>query len=208
VPRLKRNFLFYSLLLGLICLSPGQPTVSATEPVAQAQANVSIRVMGSLPEYSIQANDDYATTQQNEPVFIEVLANDLSLNSQLDNNTLIITKPPSHGKVEVTASKTKIKYTPNPGFYGQDQFTYRICNTAFMCDWAEVYIEVTKAPEPKPEPKPESPVDLPVTGGNTLLTVSLISSFTLLAIIFYFLAHRSYAYKTVKSKNSKKVDKR
>ena len=51
-------------------------------------------------------------------------------------------------------------YTPDPGFFGPDQFTYSVCDTAGLCDTATVYITVIP-------PAPEANDDI----NNTLVNI-------------------------------------
>ncbi len=86
------------------------------------------------------AEDDAASTQENNSVSIDVLNND---NTSGAVNIIIIT-PPANGSV-VLDNNGNIIYTPNAQFFGQDEFTYLICDDAFCaeeCDSAVVRIEI------------------------------------------------------------------
>ncbi len=67
--------------------------------------------------------DDTATTEENAPVTIAVLEND----NDPENKPLIIsnTTTPANGILVVNTNGT-ITYTPNTGFFGEDQFDYTI----------------------------------------------------------------------------------
>ena len=69
------------------------------------------------------ASDDIATTDQDTPVIIDVLAND----SDPDGDELVISgfTEPSHGSV-VSEANGQLTYTPEAGWFGQDSFTYTI----------------------------------------------------------------------------------
>ncbi len=89
------------------------------------------------------ANNDFHTTLVDIPVSGNVLTNDIDLNG---DNLIVSTAPvtgPSHGSVVLSANGTFI-YTPNPGFEGEDQFVYNVCDDGIpsLCDQATVYIEV------------------------------------------------------------------
>jgi hypothetical protein len=67
------------------------------------------------------AQDDTATTNENTPVLIDVLAND----TDPAENTFSVFLPNAatpHGKVEYSGDQ--ILYTPDPYFYGTDTLTY------------------------------------------------------------------------------------
>ena len=68
--------------------------------------------------------NDTTQTEWGKTVNILVLAND----TDADGDTLSVTESPSapaHGTAVVNADGKTIDYTPNPGFYGTDTFTYR-----------------------------------------------------------------------------------
>ncbi|GAA4212602.1 hypothetical protein GCM10022289_43680 [Pedobacter jeongneungensis] len=71
------------------------------------------------------AVDDKAQTVANAPVVINVLANDDPGNSTFDKLTVEIVSQPKHGTVKVNADGT-LTYTPDPGYVGDDVFTYRV----------------------------------------------------------------------------------
>jgi hypothetical protein len=85
-------------------LSPLQITV--LDPLADDNAPV--------------VNPDIATTKEETPVKIDVLANDASGNvgTDLDPSSLRITEQPANGTVTVNADGT-VTYTPNAGFTGR-----------------------------------------------------------------------------------------
>ncbi|WP_316803142.1 gliding motility-associated C-terminal domain-containing protein [Pedobacter nototheniae] len=78
----------------------------------------------SVPKSPV-AHNDQAETKANAPVIIKVLDNDDPGNSILDKLAIEITVQPKHGTVKVNADGT-ITYTPNPGYTGDDVFSYRV----------------------------------------------------------------------------------
>ncbi|WP_421939937.1 DUF7507 domain-containing protein [Pedobacter sp.] len=78
----------------------------------------------SFPK-SPKAVDDVAGTVANAPIVINVLANDDPGNSTLDKLTVEVVVKPKNGTVKVNADGT-ITYTPNPGYTGEDTFTYKV----------------------------------------------------------------------------------
>ena len=67
------------------------------------------------------ANDDSATTGEDTPVTIDVLANDSDPDG--DALTVSIVTQPSYGTAAVNGDNT-VTYTPDPGFAGDDVFDY------------------------------------------------------------------------------------
>lgn len=131
-------------------------TYTISDGVLTATATVRITVAAAAPV----ANPDAATTRRNQPVTIDVLANDRDPAG--DTLTLVAVENPTHGRVEFTATG-RVTYTPRPGFAGVDRFTYRIRNGAGL--EAEGRIEVTVVGDP-PVANPDSattPFATPVT---------------------------------------------
>ena len=91
------------------------------------------------------AMDDSATTLQETPLDINVLAND----NDPDGDTLSIEElgDPANGEVSLNADDT-VQYTPAPGFSGPDSFTYTIGDGHGATDTATVTIEVTPLNQP------------------------------------------------------------
>lgn len=87
------------------------------------------------------AVDDFAETDEDEPVIIDVLANDSDDESPLGNPILV--DGPSHGSAVLNPDST-YTYTPNQNFVGVDTFSYAICNddSPVLCDTALVIITV------------------------------------------------------------------
>lgn len=70
------------------------------------------------------AASDTATTSEDLPVPITVLANDTD-DAALDPATVVVTTGPSHGRMSVSASGV-VTYTPEVNFSGIDAFTYTV----------------------------------------------------------------------------------
>ena len=83
------------------------------------QATVSVRV-GIPPE----ANDDISGTFLNNPIFIEVLENDLG---GLVDSSIVIETPPQNGTATPQADGT-ILYEPGLDFLGTDSFEYSVAD--------------------------------------------------------------------------------
>ncbi|MEX0882572.1 MAG: Ig-like domain-containing protein, partial [Cyclobacteriaceae bacterium] len=96
----------------------------------------------------LAANNDEGITNQEEPVTIEVLANDLP-QEIIDPSTLKILSGPANGMLTIDFNTGSIEYVPDPDFFGTDQFTYEICNSdKLQCDEAVVNLEVSQIPLP------------------------------------------------------------
>ena len=91
------------------------------------------------------ANDDQATTEEDTPVVIAVLAND----TDPDGDPLVVLDlgTPADGGVVLNPDQT-VTYTPNPGFTGSDSFTYTADDGHGGFDLAIVSVAVTRVNQP------------------------------------------------------------
>jgi VCBS repeat-containing protein len=73
-----------------------------------------------------EANDDAATTDENNPVNIDITANDIDSDGAINKTTVTITKDPGNGSLGVYSTTGVVSYTPDPGFCGSDCFKYTV----------------------------------------------------------------------------------
>ena len=107
------------------------------------QAEGSLSVTNEAPE----ASDDLVDTVSDTPVPIEVTGNDRDPDDPDGYPTrLLVSIEPEHGTAEVQTEQT-ILYTPVPGFVGQDQFRYGLCddilNAAGGADCGKATVSIT-----------------------------------------------------------------
>ena len=88
------------------------------------------------------ANDDAAEVAEDGAVAIDVVANDVDLDGNLDPTSVTVSTQPSNGTVSVDPVTGAITYEPDPDFTGTDIFTYEVCDTDGVCDTATVTVEV------------------------------------------------------------------
>jgi PKD repeat protein len=74
------------------------------------------------------ANNDRATTNQTQPVTINLLSNDTDTDGSINPATLTVTTNPSNGAIALNQDGT-VTYTPNSTFVGTDTFTYTLTDT-------------------------------------------------------------------------------
>lgn len=91
------------------------------------------------------AQDDEATTIQDQSIAIDVAANDSDPDGDLDPSSVMISSGPGSGEAASNGDGT-ITYTPAPGFNGSDSLVYEICDLTARCDTATLSITVTEAP--------------------------------------------------------------
>ncbi len=98
------------------------------------------------------STDDYTTTPEDQPVVIQVKANDNDPDGDSLTFPTVITTP-KNGTTTVNTDGT-VTYTPNPNFFGKDSFQYTICDTLAahnpkpLCDTAWAFITIAPRNEP------------------------------------------------------------
>lgn len=114
-------------------------------PVICDEATVTVTVTevvaGNNP---IIANDDVVVTDMNVAVITNVVANDVDFENNIDNASLVVTVQPTNGTTSVNTTTGEITYTPDLGYFGNDSYTYSICDgtPTITCDEAVVSVTV------------------------------------------------------------------
>ena len=115
----------------------------------QADSNVAtVTIKVGIENDPPNAQDDTATTPEDTPVAINVIANDFDVDGDMDVNTLSVFNPPIFGSTEVVQSSGIIMYTPDLNIHGVDHFEYEICDTVEECATATVTVTVTSVNDP------------------------------------------------------------
>ena len=115
------------------------------------------------------ANDDAGTTPFNSPITVDVLANDVDADNDINPNSLAILTQPTNGSAIVN-SQNEVIYTPNTGYTGTDTFTYQIADSENSTDTATVTITVDQ------NPAPEAVDDTTITGENDVVTIPILDN--------------------------------
>jgi hypothetical protein len=89
-----------------------------------------------------QAVNDSARTLRGVAVLIVVLANDTDADGLLDPTSVSIVSAPVHGTVTVNPVSGQVSYLPDAAFYGDDVFTYRVCDTGSPSGCANAIVAV------------------------------------------------------------------
>lgn len=140
-------------------------------PIVCESATVSLTI-NSVNDAPVAVND-VATTQEDNSVNGNLTSND---NDPIENDNLVLTTtpavPPTNGSVSLSANGN-YSYTPNPNFYGNDVFTYEVCDTGSpaACDQAQVSITVNPVND-----APTLNNDVASTPENTPVTVSVLNN--------------------------------
>ncbi len=96
----------------------------ATADVTGAPADCDGTVVVNQPPTAV---DDSAQTNEDQPVTINLLANDSDPDGSLAPATLEILSGPANGSL-VDLGNGSVTYTPNSGFVGNDGFDYRVAD--------------------------------------------------------------------------------
>lgn len=89
------------------------------------------------------AQDDFAETQQNIPVIIDVLKNDFD--AENDSLDVIVSSDASQTAGTVELEDGKILFTPKLNFVGNTTFSYAVSDGNATSNSAQVYVVVTEA---------------------------------------------------------------
>jgi alpha-tubulin suppressor-like RCC1 family protein/type II secretory pathway pseudopilin PulG len=90
------------------------------------------------------ASDDRATTRRDDPVTIDVLANDIS-GVGFNTGTVTVVVAPARGAV-APDGVGRLRYTPTMSTTGTDRFTYRVTDNDGVQHTAVVRVGITQAP--------------------------------------------------------------
>nr|MBN1230122.1 tandem-95 repeat protein [Anaerolineae bacterium] len=107
----------------------------------EARVTITVTPVNDLP----QAGDDRGETLMDQPVTIDILANDSDIDGQLNTSSITIVNSPAHGTLAINSSGI-VTYTPTSGFFGSDSFTYRVSdNEGALSNIAPVTLSVFSA---------------------------------------------------------------
>ena len=132
------------------------------------------------------ALNDGISTNEDTPVTIPLLSNDIDVDDVLITNMIVLITPPTQGTLAINTTTGTVVYTPNPNFNGNDTFTYQVKDASgALSNIATVNIvvhPVNDAPIASPDfatTPEEIPVSIPVLANdsdvdNTLDGTSLI----------------------------------
>ncbi|WP_275575364.1 Ig-like domain-containing protein, partial [Methylocucumis oryzae] len=112
------------------------PVPEITVTVSDGEFSTTSTLTLTVTPVSDIANDN-AVTDEDTAVIIDVLANDSFEGSPVITST----STPSHGTVEINADGT-VTYTPNPGYTGNDSFSYTVTSPDGITETATVNIVV------------------------------------------------------------------
>ena len=89
---------------------------------ATAVVTVTVGQVNGRPE----AANDAASTDENEPVVIDILANDRDPDGSIDPETVAVVDKPRLGSAQIDRRTGAVTYIPDRGACGEDSFTYTV----------------------------------------------------------------------------------
>jgi hypothetical protein len=117
-----------------------------------------------------RAVDDNATTAEDTPVTIDVLANDSDRNG--DPLSVTSVSDPPHGSAVNNGDGT-VTYMPDPNFFSppDDTFQYTVCDPGGLCAQASVHVTVSPVDDP-----PIANDDSASTAQDTAVTINVVAN--------------------------------
>jgi len=141
-------------LTGIVTYTPGPGVTGSdqfTYEVSDAEgvsdtAVVSIEILpANEPPV---AEDDDATTDEDEPVTIDLVDNDSDPEGELDPTSVRLLTWPSHGSIQIDPATGVASYVPEADFHGSDVFLYEIADVHGAIDMAAVFVTVESVNDP------------------------------------------------------------
>jgi uncharacterized repeat protein (TIGR01451 family) len=134
-------------------------------PVLCDVARVTVTVVPNVPP---TAADDSATTPEDTPVVVDVVANDTDVDGTIDPTSVALASAPANGTVTIDPVTGEITYTPDPDFHGTDTLTYTVADDDGV-DSAPASVTITVDPINDP---PVAVDDFDSTNADTALNVA------------------------------------
>jgi uncharacterized repeat protein (TIGR01451 family) len=117
------------------------------------------------------AANDYATTDEGVPIDIDVLANDVDPDGNVDRSSLRIPMQPAHGTASIEWPQGTLRYRPDIGFAGEEVFTYEIFDTAGASSRAVVTLTVLPVSD-----SPQANDDVAETHVNAAVAIPILAN--------------------------------
>jgi len=108
-------------------------------------SNVTVVIEVNVVPSIVTAVDDFAETDENTPVTIDVLFNDFWTGGSLNIADVPLV---NNGSFTLNSDSTEVIFTPASGFSGIAHFNYTICDDMDVCDMAKVSIAVMASSNP------------------------------------------------------------
>ena len=152
----------------------GSTTRSGTVTIGTSGTVVIRQPPPTPPNRPPVAVDDTATTTQNTPLSVSVLANDSDPDPGDSLRVAAVVSGPGHGATVISGGAQTITYTPSSNWTGVDTFRYRVTDNHGATDVATVTVTVTEITTPNRPPVAVD--DTATTTQNTSVSVSVLAN--------------------------------
>jgi len=145
----------------------GSPLPAET---STAEVVVTIAPVNDAP----RLQDDTALTNEDTPVSVDVLANDMDVETTVVPSTVAVIEGPSNGTTLVNPATGAVVYAPNADFNGQDSFRYQVADAegpAALYSAATVNVTVQAVNDP-----PRTVVDTAQTDEDNAVTIDVLAN--------------------------------
>jgi len=103
-----------------------------------ATVTITVRPVNDAPV----AQPDAATTNEDEPVDLNVVGNDTDVDNATSELQASVLVPPSHGAVTLLGDGQTFRYSPEANYFGTDSFTYAVRDPDGASSAAVVSLEI------------------------------------------------------------------
>ncbi len=118
------------------------------------------------------ANNDAATTPEDQAVALNVLGNDSDTDGSLDPGSVTVATAPGHGTTSVNTADGVITYAPHANYYGSDSFTYTVRDDdGAISNAATVSVTIASRND-----APEAIADAATTAENAAVTIAILAN--------------------------------
>lgn len=131
----------------------------------QATATVFVTI-NPVNDPPTAVNDTFGVVEGSSNNVLDVLANDTIAPDILEVLAVTVVTTPANGTATIPPGGANVRYTPNPGFNGNDSFTYTVSDPGGLTATAQVQIIVGPANDP---PANQVPMAQTVAEDTTLV---------------------------------------
>ncbi len=118
------------------------------------------------------ALNDGVTTDEDTPISISILSNDIDVDDILDASMIILVASPSQGSGTINPTTGQVTYSPDPDFNGSDSFTYKLNDASgALSNVATVNITVNAVND-----APIANADLITTPEETAISIPVLTN--------------------------------
>ena len=137
-------------------------TVTASDELGATDSTIVTITLDNVNDPPVAANDT-ATTDEDRPLSIDVLANDSDPDTEHAKLRASVLTQPLNGRARVESDRT-ISYTPDANVSGPDSFTYRVSDGA-LSDDGTVTVTVNAVNDAPEFPAPTAARSVPASAG-------------------------------------------